>query len=332
MAIEISEKMAQPGVLTEWASAVVYKNTLTDDQKEISEIIDEGVRKIGETGHDPNHEIAALVKKAFTPEAVSAPSELIGRMFDEGNIGENDDFYLEADPKNTIQVYEATNGGNVPASYIEHNQVNPTWVTLQAETFINDSDLRRGGYHTVAKHIEYISEAFENKRVSTIINAIDAAILSGSANYIAEATANPTATSADALALYLHDMATDGEVFMFMLNKYRQAISKLAQADRWPTAADKDMYNRDGFLAAYAGVPMIGFSGQRALPDGSLIVPNKRVFGVAGKIGQVQTRGNARVLEQEDINAERIHLKVAGYSFGYAISDLDKVAKIVMAL
>lgn len=331
MAIEISEKMLQPGVLTDWASAVVYKNNLSDEQKEISEVIDEGVRKIGEAGHDPNHEIASLIKKAFTPETVSAPSELIGRMFDESSIGEFDDMYVETEPENTMQVYEATTGGNVPASYIEHDIMKPTWCTLQAETYINMSDMRRGGYHTVAKHIEMINEAFENKRVAMFINKINDLITSDMAGYISEASTLPTEASADELALYLHDKVADGEVFMFMLNRYRQAMSKLAQSQRWPTESDKNMYNRDGFLNAYAGVPMIGFSGQKRLPDGSLIVPDKTIFGIAGKIGQAITRGDARVLEQEDINSEKIHVKVAGYTFGYAITDLSKVGKIVLA-
>ena len=329
--IEISEKMLQPNVLTEWASAVAYNNPLTDEQKEISEVIDEGVRKIGETGHDPNHEIASLIKKAFSPETVSAPSELISRMFDESSIGEFDDTYIEVEPENTMQVYEATIGGNVPASYIEHKFVRPTWTTLQAETYINMSDMRRGGYHTVAKHIEMINEAMENKKVASFINVIDNLVQPGMAGYIAEAAGLPSEASADELCLYLHDVVADGEVFMFMLNRYRQALSKLAQAQRWPTEGDKSMYNRDGFLTAYAGVPMIGYSGQRRLPDGSLIVPDKTVFGVAGKIGSAITRGEARVYEEEDINSEKIHVKVGGYTFGYAITDLSKIGKIVMA-
>lgn len=329
--IEISEKMLQPNVLTEWASKVVYKEALNDDEKEISEVIDEGVRKIGETGKDPNGEIAALVKKAFTEETVSAPSELISRMFDEGSIGEFDDFYVEVDPENTIQVYNAITGGNVPASYIEHNKVSPTWVNLQAETYINMSDLRRGGYHTVAKHIEMINEAMENKRVASLLTYIDSLITSGNDNYISEATAAPTAASADALALYLQDMTENGDPFMFMLNKYRQSMSKLAQSSRWPTEMAKGIYNRDGFLQEYAGSTMIGFSGQKRLPDGTLIVPDQRVFGVAGKIGQAITRGSVRVMESEDINSEKIHLKVGGYTFGYAVTSPKKIAKIVMA-
>lgn len=331
MAIEISEMMSKPGVLTEWASAVVYKNPLTDDQKEISEVIDEAVRKIGETGHDPNHEIASLIQKTFTEESVNAPSELIGRMFDESSIGEFDDFYVEVEPKNTMMAHEATNGGNVPASYIEHNFMKPTWMNLQAETYINMSDMRRGGYHTVAKHIEFINECFENRRVAALMNVINNAITADMPGYIAETEGLPSEASMDELALYLHDKVADGEVFMFMLNRYRQAISKLAQAQRWPTEGDKNMYNREGFLNAYAGVPMLGFSGQKRLADGTLIVPDKTIFGVAGKVGSAVTRGSARVLEEEDINSEKIHVKVAGFTFGYALTDISKIGKIVMA-
>lgn len=34
--------------------------------------------------------------------------------------------------------------------------------------------------------------------------------------------------------------------------------------------------------------------------------------------------------EHEDINSEKIHLKVSGYTFGYTITDLSKIAKIVI--
>lgn len=330
--MEIAEKMKQPRVLVEWANNVVYRNPLTDDQKEISEIIDERIRKIGETGHDRDHEIAALVRRAFEQETVNAPSELLGYMFDEGNIGEFDDFYIENAPENTIQVYEAVPGGNVPASYVEPVSILPTWKELQAETYIRMSDMRRGGYYTVAQQIEYINQALENKKVSLIINMLNAAITSGNANYITESGTLPTETSADQLALYLRDMEGSNDTpVMFMLNKYRQAMSKLEQADRWPTDREKNAYNTDGFLYAYAGIQMIGFSGQKKLPDGSLMVPDKTIFGVAGKIGRIETRGEARVYEHEDINSEKVHIKVGGYTFGYAITDLDKVAKIVLA-
>ena len=118
---------------------------------------------------------------------------------------------------------------------------------------------------------------------------------------------------------------------MFALNKYIQAMSKLAQGERWPIDSQKNMYTTNGFLEAYAGARMFGYTGQRKMANGELIVPDKRVFGVAGKIGNIQTRGEARVLEDEDINREMVHLKVTGYTFGWTITDIAKAAKIVMA-
>lgn len=42
------------------------------------------------------------------------------------------------------------------------------------------------------------------------------------------------------------------------------------------------------------------------------------------------TRGETRILQSEDINQERIHIKVTGYTFGWAITRPENVAKIVM--
>ena len=65
--MELAERMAQPCVLADLAAKVTYNDRLTDEEKEMSAVLDESIRKIGETGHDPNHELAALVKKTFTP-------------------------------------------------------------------------------------------------------------------------------------------------------------------------------------------------------------------------------------------------------------------------
>lgn len=328
---EIAEAMNKEGALCEWASKVNYGIELNPEEREFSEAADQWARELGKTGKDSNGELSALFTKALTVDEVTAPSELISRMFDESNIDEFDDTHVVQDPKNTIQVHETIDGGNVDRSFVEHKIFRPTWKTLAAETDISMQELRRGGYHTVANYVNYMKEAFEAKRVGVIMNAIDAAIVSGAANYIAESTAMPTATSMDALALYLMDMSDGSRPLAFSLNKYRQAISKLAQANRWPTEADKGIYNMDGFLRDYAGVELLGFSGQKKTSDNALLVPDKRVFGIAAKIGSAITRGEARTMQQEDINQERIHVKVAGFTFGYVITNIENVAKIVMA-
>lgn len=331
MAIELSEVLEQPRVVADWANKVFYNVELSEAEREISEAADAWAREIGKTGHDRDHEISALIQKALTNDVVNTPSELISRIFNEEAIDEFDDWRGDVDPKNTIKAYEAIIEGNVDRSHIEHTRVAPTWKTLAAETDITMQDLRRGGYRTVANLINFIQEALEMKKVNMIFTAADSTITSGNDNYIAETTAFPTEASTDKLALYLLDITEGDKPLMFMLNKYLQKISKLAQAERWPTDAQKTIYTADGFLRDYAGCSLMGFQGQRKLADGNLLVPNQRVFGVAGKIGSAITRGDARVMQEEDINTERIHVKVAGYTFGYSIYKPELLAKMVMA-
>lgn len=329
--VEISSAMDKNGAAMDWAEKVKYNAPLIDEETEFSECVDAWARELGRTGCDPKHELSQLIDKALTVDEVAAPSELISRIFDESSVGEFDDIQGVEEPKNTIKVYEAIAGGNVDRSFIDHKVYKPTYRSLAAETDISYQDLRRGGYRTVANLVVYMKEAFEYKKVAMLLDEMDKSIVSGNDNYIAEATNLPTVATADAMALYLQDMTKDGKPLMFMLNKYRQALAKLQQADRWLTDAQKNMYNTSGVVDAYAGVELMGFSGQRKQPDGTLVIPDKRIYGFADKIGMALTRGETRVYQQEDINQERTHIKVNGYTFGWMITHPEYMAKIVMA-
>lgn len=329
---EFSEVMKKPGALIDWAGKVTYGVELSQEDHDVSKCLDAWAKELGQNG-DPKHELSAMITKVFANEEVAAPSELLSRIFNETSIGEFDDYQEMYDPKNTIMAHEAIIEGNVDRSYIEHSVGKPQWKSLAAETDISMQDLRRGGYRTVANLISYIKDALELKKVQMTMEYIDSLIVDGHDNYIVESGATPTAAAMDELALYLHDV-TDGETpVAFMLNKYRQQIAKLAQAERWPTDNVKTLYNSTGFIDQYAGIDLMSYSGQKKLADGSLILPDKTVYGVAGKIGSAITRGDARVLQEENINTERVHIKVTGFTFGWCVNKeyLNKIAKIVLA-
>ena len=331
MTIELSSKMKEEGFLVDWAERVQYGLELSDDHKETSEALDEWARKIGERGVDKDNEIAELIRKAITNDVLSTPDELISMMFDESSIGEFDDTYSEIEPKNTIKVYESIKGGNVDASYIDFSRTSPTWTELQAETFIKYVDLRRGGYKTVATLVNYIKEAMAQKRWSVLFNKAVAAV-TAAPNLISESTAAPTATSADALAVYLMDISEPGENNVILgQNKYIMAMSKLPSAASIQSDDAKEAWRRYGSIGYYAGQEMRGFSGVRKMSDGNLVIPDRVVLGVAGKIGSAITRGETFVYESMDNNAEHVHLKVNGFSFGTMITRPEKIAKIVMA-
>lgn len=331
MNLELSTKMQENGFLVDWAEAVQYNLNMTDDFKDTSEALDGWARKIGEKGVDKDNEIAELVRRAITNEVVAAPDELISMMFDESSIGEFDDVYGIVEPKNTIKVFESIKGGNVDASYIDFTRAQPEWKELQAETFIKYVDLRRGGFKTVANLITFMKEAFAQKRWSILFNRAVAAV-TAAPNLISESTAAPTATSADALALYLMDITEPGENTVILgQNKYIMAMSKLPSAANIQSNEAKEAWRRYGTIGYYAGQEMRGFSGVRRMADGNLVIPNQVVLGVAGKIGSAITRGETLVYESMDNNAEHVHIKANGFSFGTMITKPEKIAKIVMA-
>ena len=331
MNLELSTKMQENGFLVDWAEAVQYNLNMTDDFKDTSEALDGWARKIGEKGVDKDNEIAELVRRAITNNVVAAPDELISMMFDESSIGEFDDVYGIVEPKNTIKVFESIKGGNVDASYIDFTRAQPEWKELQAETFIKYVDLRRGGFKTVANLITFMKEAFAQKRWSVLFNRAVAAV-TAAPNLISESTAAPTATSADALALYLMDIAEPGENTVILgQNKYIMAMSKLPSAANIQSNEAKEAWRRYGTIGYYAGQEMRGFSGVRRMADGNLVIPNQVVLGVAGKIGSAITRGETLVYETMDNNAEHVHIKANGFSFGTMITKPEKIAKIVMA-
>ena len=331
MNLELSTKMKESGFLVDWAERVQYGLELSDDHKDTSEALDEWARKIGERGVDHDNEIAELIRRAVSNDVVATPNELISMMFDESSIGEFDDFYAEVEPKNTIKVYESIKGGNVDASYIDFSRMQPTWTELQAETFIKYVDLRRGGYKTVANLVNYMREAFDQKKWSVIFN-LAAAIPVASPNLIVEATSSPTAASADALAVYLMDVVGPGENAVILgQNKYIMAMSKLPSASSIQSNEAKEAWRRYGSIGYYAGQEMRGFSGVRKMSDGNLVIPNNVILGVAGKIGSAVTRGETRVYESMDNNAEHVHIKANGFSFGTMITKPEKIAKMTIA-
>lgn len=329
MNTEISAIMDQSGRVLDWANAVKYSPAeLSAEDKEISAVTDAWVKELGKTGYDKDHELSALITKTFTPETVSAPSELIDMLFDTDSIGEFDDYRVTVDPKNTIEVYDATIGGNVPRSFIDHKVLKPTFCSLQAETSLKLEDIRRGGYKSVANMITNINEAFELARVTRILDILDKA-LAGGENVFTETGATPTEEICRKLATYLMDVTNGETPAIFGQNKYIVGMTGLQSAQYGFSDAVKNQYNKVGKLDMYAGCRLFGLSGVKKLANGDFIIPDKRLFAAAGKIGKVITRGETRTYQETDINNEQIHIKVGGYSFGTVVTDISKAAKVV---
>lgn len=331
MNLDFASALERPGFINDWARKIVYNIDLSAEEKEMNAAADDYWKEVGKTGFDEGHALAALIRRSITPDVVMPAGEMLSRMFVEGSIGEFDDADYEVGAKNSLQAHEAIVGGNVDKSYIDHSRVAATWKSLQIETAIMYQDLRRGGYKNVANLVNFGREAFEMKRVSLVLAALSAAITSGAANYINETGTLPTDTSMGALSLYLHDISDGSAPIAFGLNKYIQAAGNLTNVNTNKTDVEKGLWNKTGFIKDYAGVELIGYSGQKKFADNTTIVPDHVLFGAAGKVGNLDMRGELRVYETLDNNKEKIDIKMNGYTFGWALTDLAKAAKVVIA-
>ncbi len=333
--LEVAELMNESGRIYEVAEKVVGNCNLNAEDKEIAQVVDAWAKEIGKTGNDKDNEIAQLILKTINDPVYDKPDQIISMMFDYDSIGEFDDYEIEKTPKNELKAYEAAKGGNVRKSYIDGSILTPTWKHAQVETELTYGQLRRNGFKSIAQMSVFAKEALDNKKIADIFAGLDAAISAGDGVITATGGSNGSAIAMvdmDSLSLYILDMLESGDQgFAFGLNKYAQAIAKLQGASSYMSDSMKDNYNRYGLAKEYNGLLIGGFSGQKKAADGALLVPDKRVFGVAGKVGTICDRGELRVLQTMDNNKEKVSLKFTGYEYGYKIVRPDKVGKIIIA-
>lgn len=302
--------------------------TLTAEETEASKDLDHYFKEVGRRGVDPNHEVAAFTQEVINEEIYNTPDELLDMMFDQGDVGEFDDYELYKEPKNTLIAYEAAPGGNVERSFLDISLLKPTWKNRQIETDITLAELERNGWKTVSKISEFSVSAFKNTMFNDLFAIIDAAIATGAENCITEAGATLTQASVDAAALYVQDR-TDNGVFVAR-SKYIQAISKFSG---FHSQEMLNELNRSGRLGIYDGVDLYPISSAKKLGDGSHLIMDKRVFGIAGKIGRLNMKGAVKTYQDTDNNKEKIHLMFKNFTYGFAFNKdtLENVVKIALA-
>lgn len=328
--IEIAELMEKNGTMYDWAEKVNRGASLTAEENEISQVVDAWAKEIGTKGKDNDNEIAEFIIKTITDPVYNKPDALIEKMFEMDSIGEFDDYVINKTPKNTLVAYESAKGGNVYKSYIDTSALTPTWKHAQVETEISYTQLRRGGFKSIANMTVFAKEALDNKKIKDVFSALDTAIAGG--EQVFEVTGGESAltkTVLDKLSLYVLDHLADGDTgIMFGLNKYAQAIANMSGYTSYMSSTMKDDYNRYGLVKEYGGCLIGGFSGARKAADGELLIPDRRIFGISGIIGTLCDRGELRVYETLDNNKERVSLKFTGYEYGIKITNPENVAKI----
>ena len=324
---EIAELMDKTGTMFEVAEKVEYKQSLTSEEKDIYEVANAWAKSIGEKGYDDNREIAAFVNKTVTEEIYNAPDELLDTMFDRGTIGEFDDVEYTKTPKNTLEAIEAAKGGTVDRSWIDFTAIKPITKNRQVETDISYADLRKNGFKSVATLATYAKEALQNALFYDVFSMIDTAIVGGE-QLITAGGKVPTQTATDALTLYLLDRSPDAVAVC--LSKYAQALYRMSGYEKYLSNEQKDEFTRYGLVKFLDGVRIASISGARKTGKGQLLLPTNRIFGVAGKIGGLDMKGELHTYEDFDNSNEKVIIRVKDFTYSVGITNIDNCCKMVL--
>ena len=150
MNIELSNYIKEKNVMFEWAQAVVAKSKkndieLTPDQIEISESVNKFAQNIANSGVG-DVALSSYLQRVVEEQIYDEPSELLNVMFNQGGIGEFDDFSSIGTYKNNLLAHEVSErGGSVDKSYVDFSKYKMVHTALQVETEIRYDDLRRNG-------------------------------------------------------------------------------------------------------------------------------------------------------------------------------------------
>lgn len=324
---EIKDIMEKDGVLFDVAEKVEYKRELNVEEKEIAEISDAWAKEIGRTGKDPECTIAEFVNRTLNEEVYNAPDELLDQIFERGSVGEFDDTEGYKDVKNTLVAHEAAKGGNVDRSYIDISAVKPTWKNRQVETDISYVDLRKNGFKSIATLTTFMKEACQNALFFDALSMADMAVTGGE-QLIPVSGTTPTIEAMDSLSLYLNDRDDDNVIIT--LNKYAQAIRRMPNFAQYMSNDMKNDFNRYGLVKNYDGIGIAGISGAKKTGNGSLLLPDKRIYGVAGKIGNLDMKGEIHTYQDMNNQNEKVHIMLKDFTYGFMLTHIENFAKITL--
>lgn len=325
---EVKDLMSKKHVLYDVAERIEYKRELNAEQKDAAEVMDAWAKEIGETGKDPDCQIAAYIKRTVQDEVYNAPDELLDQLFERGSVGEFDDLEYKKDPKNTLVSHEAAKGGVVDRSWIDFSALTTSWKNRQVETDLSYVDLRKNGFKSIANLTVYMKEACQNALFYDVFTQVDEAIVGGEAK-IDVAGKVPTLADMDAISLYLNDRSDDSVIVC--LTKYAQAIRRMDGFAQYLSNDMKNDFNRYGLVKTFDSIGIAAISSAKRQGNGNLLLPDKRIYGIAGKVGNLDMKGEIHVYQDMNNQSEQVHLMLKDFTYGFTITKIENCAKMVMA-
>ena len=153
--------------------------------------------------------------------------------------------------------------------------------------------------------------------------------VTGGEQVIAVSGATPTLEAMDKMSLYLNDRGSDNVIIT--LNKYAQAIRRMSNFSQYMSDAMKDDFNRYGLVKTYDGIAIAGISGAKKTGTGSLLLPEKRIYGISNKIGNLDMKGEIHTYQDMNNQSEKVHIMLKDFTYGFMLTNIENFAKITLS-
>ena len=172
-----------------------------------------------------------------------------------------------------------------------------------------------------------MKEACQNALFFDALSMADAAVTGGEQLISVDGT-TPTLEAMDALSLYLNDRGDDNVIIT--LNKYAQAIRRMPNFAQYLSSTMKDDFNRYGLVKTYDGIGVAGISGAKKTGNGSLLLPDKRIYGIADKIGTLDMKGEIHTYQDMNNQNEKVHIMLKDFAYGFMLTHIENFAKVTL--
>ena len=130
------------------------------------------------------------------------------------------------------------------------------------------------------------------------------------------------------LSLYLNDRGSDNVIIT--LNKYAQAIRRMPNYAQYMSDSMKDEFNRYGLVKTYDSIGIAGISGAKKTGTGSLLIPDKRIYGIADKVGTLDMKGEIHTYQDMNNQGEKVHLMLKDFTYGFMLTNIENFAKVTL--
>lgn len=172
-----------------------------------------------------------------------------------------------------------------------------------------------------------MTEACQNALFYDALSIADTAVTGGD-QLIAVSGTTPTIEAMDALSLYLNDRGSDNVIVT--LNKYAQAIRRMPNFAQYLSSSMKDEFNRYGLAKTYDGIGIAGISGAKKTGLGNLLLPDKRIYGIANSIGALDMKGEVHTYQDMNNQSEKVHIMLKDFTYGIMLTNIENFAKVTL--